>query len=590
VISSVLRFCFATCCVGWILLTRPALADDKPAPSTRITIFLSSADDIIADAEHLVVDLAGEQQQWENNVFPNIDIFLIGVDTSRPIFFDQLMDAEFAQRAQLSVPVSDLNEFIQDNLDPLGIIVTPVRRKKDYYQLEDVYEGWMRIVDNYAAFGEHEGDVPERMLSPQEANAELLSRGNDAGVQLNNALTTLEQRTASFATFRENTMAAVKKRPRETNEEFALRQKGAEQQLELVERLFVQSAEITVGLVIDAKKNEARGDLLLTAVPDSELQAMLKLQAEKHSYFASLESARDATLSGRVSFALDELLQRHASETYPLTRPVVMEKIDADETHTSEQKEARKEIAGIVLDMFEAGSELGVIDAAVEVNPAAEGGTQIGVLGVRVTDGTSAEKIVELLPQASPNIKTELNVDEAGDVKIHRLTVTENYPAPLAEFFGKSGEFFIGTGPDAVWIAGGSGGLNVLKEAIAAVAGAPEGDVDPAIARLDMHLLPVLKLLKGLRDEGTLNLMQLVPQPDEEPAESKEEDEENPASMLKDFHWGAAAIEALSGEDDLLHFEVKRVDDHLEGDGSMHEGILKAIGELIAKFARENLG
>lgn len=587
-ISSVLRFCLATC-LGLSLLTH-ARADDEATRPTRITIYLSSADDVIADAEHLVVDLAGEQDQWENNVFPNIDIFLIGVDTTRPIFFDQLMDAEFGQRAQLSIPVSDLDEFIQDNLDPLGIIVTPVRRKKDYYQLEDVYEGWMRIVDNYAAFGEHESDVPEGMPSPQAANAALLAHGNDAGVQLNNALTSIEQREASFATFRENTLAGVKKRPKETNEEFALRQNGTKQQLELLERLFVQSEEITVGLVIDTKENEARGDLLLTAVPDSELLATLKLQAEKHSYFASLKSADDATLSGRISFALDELLQRHASETYPLTRPVVMEKIDADEKLTSEQKEARKEIAGVVLDMFEAGGELGVIDAAVEVSPAAEGGTQNGVVGVRVTDGATAEKILELLPQAIAGVKTEMNVEEAGDVKIHKLTVTENYPAPLAEFFGKSGEFFVGTGPDAVWIAGGSDGLQLLKDSVAAVAVKPEGDVDPAIARLDMHLLPVLKLMKGLRDDGTLDLIQLVPQPEEEPADNEEPAEESTAGMLKNFHWGAAAIEALSGGDDRMHFEIKRVEDHLEGDGAIHQGILKAIGELIAKFAKENLG
>lgn len=591
-ISAFFRYCFALCLTGLVLTPSPVRAEDDPeTPPVRVTIFLSSSDDIIADLEHLVVDLAGEEEQWNGNVFPNIDIFLIGVDGARPIFFDQIMDAEHGQRAQMAVPVSDLNEFILDNLDPLGIIVTPVRRQKDYYELTDVYEGWMRIVDDYAEFGEYESDVPATLPSPEEANRELLSRGFDAGVQLNNALTSVEQRTAAFNTFRENTMAAVKKRPQETNEEFALREKTTAQNLELLERIFAQSTEITVGLIIDTKQNEGRGEFLMTAVPESDLAGMIATQAEEHSYFASLKSADDATLSARIHFTFDELLQRHADELYPLMRPVVQQHIDEDETHTAEQKEARKEIAGILLDMLEAGGELGMVDAAMEIQPA-EGGVQNGVAGIRVKDGAPVERILELLPQGSSSFTTELNMDTAGDVTIHKLTFEGDYPQGLADFFGESGEFFVGTGPDAVWVSGGPGGLELLKSTIDSAGTAPEGDVDPTIVRLDLHTLPVLKLLKTLRDEGKLDLMHIVPSggDEEAPAEGTEGEEESTASMLKDFEWREAAIEALSGEKDQMHLEIHRNEDHLEGTGSVEQGLLKAIGELIAKFARENLG
>jgi hypothetical protein len=39
-----------------------------------------------------------------------------------------------------------------------------------------------------------------------------------------------------------------------------------------------------------------------------------------------------------------------------------------------------------------------------------------------------------------------------------------------------------------------------------------------------------------------------------------------------------------------LHFEVKRDEDRIQGNATFEIGILKAIGELIADFARRNLG
>jgi hypothetical protein len=39
-----------------------------------------------------------------------------------------------------------------------------------------------------------------------------------------------------------------------------------------------------------------------------------------------------------------------------------------------------------------------------------------------------------------------------------------------------------------------------------------------------------------------------------------------------------------------LHLDLQRVGDRLEGDASIELGILKAIGEVIADFAKENLG
>jgi hypothetical protein len=104
--------------------------------------------------------------------------------------------------------------------------------------------------------------------------------------------------------------------------------------------------------------------------------------------------------------------------------------------------------------------------------------------------------------------------------------------------------------------------------------------------------------MNQLRKDGDFDLMETLKNrgviEESAPAEEGSEEEAAPgaetAQMLKDFEWRDAALEALKGTDDRLHIQLDRVENRLEGDTTVAPGILKAIGELIAKFARENLG
>jgi hypothetical protein len=600
-------------CALLLICGRLAPAAGGEAPPTRVVIVVSSADAILADLEHMVSGLGANPGGWQGNVFPNIDIFLYGVDRSKPIRFDQVIDAKSGQRTHFMVPLEEgtgLNDFIKDNLDPIGIVAKPVKRgDKTYYQLGtgkpgDVYNGWMRVANDYAYISSQDYDVPAGIAAPDASHKLLLDAGYDLAVQLSNAETTLDQRQASFARFRENTLAGVKKRLNETKEAFALREKNSQQQLETMERLFVESSELTIGWTTETSKNagdkegearkpsEGRGHLALSAVAGTALEATLKAQAVKPGYFQNIKSADNAVLSGRLNFTLDDLLKKQFGETYELSHPVNHQKIDATEGLTETQKAARKEIYDHLFAMLDSGLELGAWDGVVEITPQ-ESGTHHFLFGIRSTDGTKATEIVSLLPDAKQGWKTELDVDSEGEVKIHKLSITEGYPKALQDFFGPSGEFFIGAGPEAVWISGGDNALQVMKDGIKAVA-TPAEKTDPVIARLDLKLLPVLQVFKGLRDEGVLDLMQKLQAnaPEEEPAEegAAEKPGSETARMLQDFEWREAAIEALKDANDKLHMHLERKEDHLEGTTTTAEGLLKMLGVLIAKFAKENLG
>lgn len=593
-ISLAIRAALALLC---LTAASPVRADDAPP---RVVVVLKSADDLLADLEHIIARQAGKKKEWENNVLPNIEIFLFGVDRTQPVRYDQIMGGDEGRREQAIVPVppKDLKLFISDNLDPIDIIAKRDRKQQDLYKLEGTgYPGWMRYKHDYAFFARenHLDDVPPHLAPPAETHQKLLDQGYDVAAQLDNSRTTAEQRMAAIASFRDNTLAGIQKRPDETTEQFDLRKKNSEQSLETMERLFVEASDITIGLTIDTDKNVGTGKLLLAALKDTPLETTLKLQGTKASRFAGVAKPDDPVLVGRLNYALDEMATRQFGELYKLARVPLEQRIDKTEGLTDTQKAARKEIAGIVINMLTTSLDLGKWDGMVQVT-AAPSGAHTGVIGMCAKDGAPVTKILELLPQADSGYKSELNVDTAGDVAIHKLSVTEGYPKALQDFFG-SAEIYVGAGPDTIWVSVGEWAVDALKSAVSAAASTPAGDVDPNVASLDLDLLPVLKLMSQLRKDGDFDLMATLksrgileePADADKPAPDGEEDPST-AKMLQDFEWRDAAIEALDSKADRLHMDIKRVEDHLEGTTTIESGILKAIGELIAKFAKENLG
>ena len=517
-------------------------AQDAADTPTRVVIVLRSADEIVADLKHMTVDLAGEEEKWDDAVFPNIDIFLLGVHREKPIRFDQVIDGEGARRLQMGVPYSDLKTFIDENLDPIGIIVKQDKQDKSLYKLSDLYEGWMRTGRGYAAFAEKDfiSDIPDDLGDLVQQHAPLLEQGYDVGVLVDNSGMSLEDRRDGYKTFQENVLAGVKKRPDETREAYALRYANSENSLDTMGQVYVESTSITVGLTTDVEKNEGRGELLLVPVEGSELAKHIAELAKEPSLFRNVQSADNAVLSGRLNFALDDMLKEQVIEINKLSRPVAHQKIDEDENIGDAQKKARKQISDLLFDLLDGAVETGVWDGFVEITPH-DSGMHTGVFATRTADGTKAAQIVELLPKSRDGYGAEMNVEKAGDVEIHKVTMGEEYPKAFQDFFGKDGVVYVGTSTDAVWLSIGDGSLEAMQAGVAAVAEGGEGEEDRTIARVDLKLLPVLKLMYQLRQDGDFDLMQTLNQAAEESSSPEESDEEEEpsetAEMLKDFQW-----------------------------------------------------
>lgn len=587
-------------CSASLVLSVLAAAPAVRAEDPRVVVVVEGADLLIDDLRHLCVDLAEMQEEWENNVLPNIDIYLFGVDPTRPIRYDQLLGEKSGRRPQMMVPIANLNNFINNNLGPIGVVVRPVRQDQNLFALGGgVVNGWMRIKDGYAIFADvnHLADIPANMPAPSATHADLWNEGYDAAAQLDNSLTTPEQRIAAFAPYRRNTLAGIQKRPAETEAQFAFRRLKGEQSLEMTERVFVDASLVTFGVTLDPFRDTGIAKFILEAEPDTSLADTIQRQAQQHSRFAGVPQAEESILSGRINFALGEMSTRHLSEFYRLLKTPWEQRIDQTEGLTESQMSARKEIAGMVLDLLTNSLDVGRCDGMIQITPDADGRHTV-LLGCCAKETAAVAEMLKRLPDSHDGCESELDVDAAGEVAIHKLTVTDGYPQAFAEFFGESGEVYVGAGPDSIWLCVGADPLTVLHAGVEAAGKAPAGEPDPTVARLDVNVLPVLQLMDRLRDDGDFDLQATLAKTlgvlEERPSADEDNDGEDAdvdtAQMLSEFEWRDAAIEALVDDWSWGHVELKRVDDRLEGEATVEFGVLKAIGALIAKFAKDNLG
>ncbi len=597
-------FCLRRCWLAVILsglLAAPGEAQPghtSPSRPTRLVSGIPSATRLLGDLEWIVSELAGEKRVWTDTLLPTAEVFLMGVDVERPVGTDIVFDRAGGQRRQFQIPLSDLRDFRTENLEPIDI--QSRRQTPDYYKLNSPslsYDGWMRIVDNYASISKQEADVPPGMPSPRKAFDALLGKSDyDAAVSATNDNEGMADRTEAFREFRENMLAGISRRPTETPEAFELRRQLAHHQVERFERLFVQGQSLVAGWITDADKGEARGEAFLSGLPGTELAQAISKFGATASYFAAVPTTDDYVVHGRVNIPIDPQLQNQADEFYKLVAPVWKQRINGDDDLSAEQKTARGMICDLGLEMLNEGRVLGAIDGCLEITPTANG-KHILLFGIRTADGTKAIEILKQIPAALGDLALEQNVETLGEVAVHRLRFTGEVPAALLKFYGNDQELYVATHKDAVWIVAGEGSLPKFKETLALLADSksePTGDVIVGQVRLG----PMLKHLDEVAVESGFSVEKFLGRPLLPTATSETgsgngdgRSSRRPAQSLANIDWRSIALPVLQGaEKDRFSLHVQQKDGVIRSDMHVEIGVLKAAGKVIAKVADEHLG
>ena len=216
-----------------------AAAEENALP--RIQIVHAGADALLADTQALM-KLAGKQgeETWPI-VRDTLGIFLVGVDSKRPLRVDVVLQSGGAVRQVWYVPVDDIQTFLDENLAGIGFETRKLEDGLWRYNLSGAeVEGFLRHAHGYAVLSTSRDDVTGELADPVPAARQLLADGAVLAIHVENPPAGQEKRREVIQSFRREALAALKQGPQETPARFALRKT-------LLERVLIEAERLLAG-------------------------------------------------------------------------------------------------------------------------------------------------------------------------------------------------------------------------------------------------------------------------------------------------------------------------------------------------------
>jgi len=293
-------------------------------------------------------------------------------------------------------------------------------------------------------------------------------------------------------------MAKQQRKPGESDEQVALRNKMLDQVVKQVTTMLKELDTIRLGLNVDRQTSTAYLDYVLTALPGTQLAKQMGQAQELKSSFAGLIPP-DATVSFRITAKSqpDEIAQIKLMVASLRTNALgEVEKQDLNQ----EQLKQAKQVIGDLMDVLEKTLDSGTIDAAATLRLEAK--KSLLVAGGRIAEGAKLEAALKQLIEAAGKDQPDmaklikLNAEEYGGVKFHVLSLPTGALGDggqgAAMLFGDKITAILGIGSDSLYLAVGNEPAADLKRAIdqaKAEAGKTVPPMEMAVA-----LTPILRL------------------------------------------------------------------------------------------------
>ncbi|WP_437228119.1 hypothetical protein SH661x_000731 [Planctomicrobium sp. SH661] len=599
--------CAASVVLGLAISSNGAdpVADKYEPAAARVAVGMGSAQNVLDSLEYMVVKLANKKKSWDDNIFPNLDIFLIGVSNEDPIRFDLVFDPVHGYQTQAMVPTANLKDFRENNLDPIGIVTTQDKSDKNLYKVTGgVYEGWMRYLPKpapYSVFFAQKEGIPANMPHPESIHKEFAEQGLLGFLSMENQAAGKENRVASFKAFRVTSDEKFKKLSTETRDQFEFRKALRDETMAILEQWLVEIQKVSLTAKVDQAKGSFPVALDLAALPDTALTRDIKTATQIPSLFAAVDAPKNNIFTVRVNIPKNAERLAGMRKVYELGRPVVKERIDNNTKANAGEKVALNEIASTLLDVLTENLDTQKnVNGMIDVWPA--NGKHTILMAVAATGEEKFNEMISKISSAREGWTVAMNADKVGDTAIHRVTFGKNPPKSFIDFYGPSNEAWLGVNSKSVWLSGGEDSLAALKAALAKVDADKSPAADGVLVVAEMNARPVIQNIDAIQNDPELEILkQINPRgrrqerlKEGKAEEEKKADEQKPgqraAGNLANFIWIPSAVAALEGQQDRMALSLK-IDDkgHVVGTSDAQVGILKALGAVIAKFSDENL-
>ena len=560
--------------------------------TSHVVTTLKSASETQSDLKYIVADLAGERASYDDLVGPFIETLLFGVDIEQPLRFDAVLSDEETYRLLLALPLTDVDEFIDDNLAPVNIDVRRRRRSRDTYDLRgNVYEGAMKVVEagrqQYALIAKTDDDIATaaKLAPVPTVVGPLLENGSwDAALHIGPESGSPELRAAITEAMKQRGVQKLSRKADETPAAFNLRKVLAAHQFDRIKRLVAGVTTLDAKTVVDRERGESRSQMRLTPNAGSELADNFDRIGTQPNPFGNVGTDDAAVMSLRLQWAMTDSRRERMKESLEAAQPVAREEIEQSEGTTA-QKEARQKLSDLIYELLTDSTTAEAVNLFGEV--VASGSAHTGFGGATVTDTARVPEMLDLFTQAYEGAAVEKNVMELATgggqaVAVHRVTLSGLAPS-LKNFVGTN-TGLVGVAETMLFAAAGSDAEAKLKEAVAAVNG--PGEPSDRVVAMRMHAGPMGKLMDDVmsnNDASLINFLQRRRQQRGTARTDRRVQVGNPEVYRQ------VMVEALATGDDVVEFELAKNGDRLEGNGRAGEAVLRAIGEVIAKFSEDNL-
>jgi hypothetical protein len=482
-----MRRCATLCLalLGLVAAPRAARAADDQASPPAVIAQARSLDSLVDDARYLA-KLAGRPELADQYLEPVLKLKdgkngVPGVDGTRPAgLYGTVSDNLIESSVVVLVPVSDEAALLK-SLDEHGIKAT--KGKDGIYSFAMPFlpvSGYLRFAHRYAYLAAPDkssitGDklpTPDKVFTDKPGSTVSgrfqISQVPDLVKQI--ALGQVELRLANVAD---------EKREGESEAQAALRQEMIKSFSKQVAALLNEGGELALRLDVDRKADTVAGEIILTGQPKSGLQATIAELSPQPSRPAAVFSDR-AALRGSARLPLS-----------PELRQALGNAITADlrDALAKEADPARKQLGEKFYRLLEPTLKNTPLDGAFELRGPTAAGQYALVGGLRVADGTAIEQGVRDLVKGLSDAdrgKVHLDAETAGNVKIHRVDIQKDkrYDADARKTFGDN-PLYVAFDKEAAFLAVGDGGLEALKQALAAPAKAtPPLQLEMAMSRL----------------------------------------------------------------------------------------------------------
>jgi hypothetical protein len=529
----------------------PAQQDSSAGPKPLVTVALSGYDEIMGDVE-FIGKLAGsplrQLAEAQLQQGPSAEV-LAALDTTRPWgFVVQSDEGQFPMFAFL--PVKDLDKMLSA-LEPQigkpgdagdGVLEIVADEQTIYLKEKD---GWLFIARSPDLLADAPAD-PLKLLDG-------LAEQYDLGIRISVANIPPMLRQMAMGPIMMGMQAGMQRLPDESDEQYALRTKAAQQGIEQLQRLLDELDTLDIGLAIDQETKTVSLEYAVTALEGTKTAEQMAQNAEAPSDFAGFALPGAALTLNSVSKIAESDVAQVKNSLAPIRASAAQEL--ENQGLSGADLERAKGLVNQLFDVLDSTLESGKLDIGLSLMLGND--TLTYVSGMTVGDSAKLDGLIRSLvgelikeePTAADVIK--LDAEEHDGVRMHVLSLpTAQLAADLPNLPNLVGDTLVvvvGIGPDSAYLAAGRDAVATLKKAI-----------DQSKTQADKPLLPSMTLAATPIAE----FVALVARDDQ----------------VKQVATQVARMLEQAGEKDHVNMTVKPIPNGVRVRIELEESLLKVLG------------